>query len=93
MFSEKVLEGNILYKVTKYEEISFMCFSDADHPSNMAIRKQDEEITMIKNTSFIRHTINNVSCEDAGEYICSTITSEQEALSKLILLVKCKIKY
>jgi hypothetical protein len=80
--------------VNQNEEVTFQCFAESYPLPDIVIRNQrDEEIIMIKNTSSVQHIIHRVSCADAGEYVCSArnmLTNREGALSKLIIIVRCK---
>ena len=86
--------GGSKFIVNQNGEISFTCYFDPDLLSDIELRKPlGEQIALNKNTTILRHTVRNVSCDDAGEYMCSArpMLTLQEAISKLPLIVKCKI--
>jgi hypothetical protein len=81
--------------VSQNEKVTFQCFAESNPHPDIVIRNQrDEQIKMMEYASHdVQHTIPKVSCADAGKYVCSArnmLTNGQGALSRLILIVRCK---
>jgi hypothetical protein len=84
------------YAVNKNEDVSLICFTESNPNSDIIVTNaKNERQVLLKNTTILRHTLQKVSCLDAGEYECSArndVTTGHEAKSTLILIVKCKVK-
>ena len=86
-----------MYTVNQNEKTTFRCLTDSNPPSDMLIRNsKSEQITLVKNTTIVSHTIDKTSCDDAEDYTCSAMNmlavQQESAVSKVILIVKCKSK-
>ncbi|XP_060606553.1 synaptogenesis protein syg-2-like [Ruditapes philippinarum] len=81
------------YAVNNKEDVSLICFTESNpNPDIIVTNAKNERLVLLKNTTILRHTLQKVSCVDAGEYECSArndVTTGHEAKSTLILIVKC----
>ncbi|XP_060559015.1 vascular endothelial growth factor receptor 1-like [Ruditapes philippinarum] len=79
--------------VKKNEEVTLECIAESNPYPEIVIRNEmNENIAWKINNISVQHTIDNVSCSDAGEYSCSArniFIFGQGVKSRLILIVKC----
>ncbi|XP_060570001.1 uncharacterized protein LOC132728364 [Ruditapes philippinarum] len=81
------------FVVKKNEDVTLECIAESNPYPEIVIRNEmNENIAWKINNISVQHTIDNVSCSDAGEYSCSArniLILGQGVKSRLILIVKC----